>query len=75
MVHDGHPYCEKDYLRKFGQKCMGCGEYMSGEFLNALGGDWHKDCFVCTVSLPYSVRCCCLHCPYTMPCVGMQRAI
>ncbi|GAB5588371.1 hypothetical protein Unana1_03271 [Umbelopsis nana] len=48
MVHDGHPYCEKDYLRKFGQKCMGCGEYMSGEFLNALGGDWHKDCFVCT---------------------------
>lgn len=48
MVHDGHPYCEKDYLKKFGQKCMGCGDYISGEFLNALGGDWHKHCFVCT---------------------------
>ncbi|KAJ2957227.1 hypothetical protein NQZ79_g7048 [Umbelopsis isabellina] len=48
MVHDGHPYCEKDYLKKFGQKCMGCDDYISGEFLNALGGDWHKHCFVCT---------------------------
>jgi hypothetical protein len=50
-VHDGQAYCEKDYLRKFGQKCMGCGEYITtGEFVNALDGDWHRDCFVCTVS-------------------------
>ncbi|KAI9491735.1 hypothetical protein BDB00DRAFT_766656 [Zychaea mexicana] len=47
MVHEGHPYCEKDYLAKFGHKCMGCGEYITGEFLGALGGDWHKECFVC----------------------------
>ncbi|KAI9010445.1 hypothetical protein CLU79DRAFT_773109 [Phycomyces nitens] len=47
MVHDGHPYCEKDYLEKFGHKCMGCGEYITGEFIGALGGDWHKECFVC----------------------------
>ncbi|ORY89913.1 hypothetical protein BCR43DRAFT_464653 [Syncephalastrum racemosum] len=47
MVHDGHPYCEKDYMAKFGHACMGCGEIISGEFLNALGGDWHKSCFVC----------------------------
>lgn len=50
MVHDGHPYCEKDYMAKFGHTCMGCGELISGEFLNALGGDWHKSCFVCAVS-------------------------
>ncbi|KAI8149588.1 hypothetical protein BJV82DRAFT_588537 [Fennellomyces sp. T-0311] len=47
MVHDGHPYCEKDYLAKFAHKCMGCGEVLKGEFLGALGGDWHKECFVC----------------------------
>ncbi|KAL0092974.1 hypothetical protein J3Q64DRAFT_1633600 [Phycomyces blakesleeanus] len=47
MVYDGHPYCEKDYLEKFGHKCMGCGEYITGEFIGALGGDWHKECFVC----------------------------
>lgn len=53
MVHDGHPYCEKDYMRKFGHKCMGCSEYITGEFLVALDGDWHKDCFVCAVSSIY----------------------
>ncbi|KAI7857315.1 hypothetical protein BDC45DRAFT_436010 [Circinella umbellata] len=47
MVHDGHPYCEKDYQAKFGNKCMGCGEYITSEFVGALGGDWHKECFVC----------------------------
>ncbi|KAI9255645.1 hypothetical protein BDA99DRAFT_442045 [Phascolomyces articulosus] len=48
MVHDGHPYCEKDYQAKFGHKCMGCGEYIAGEIVGALGGEWHKDCFVCS---------------------------
>ena len=51
MVHDGHPYCEKDYQAKFGNKCMGCGEYITSEFVGALGGDWHKDCFVCAVTI------------------------
>lgn len=50
MIHDGHPYCEKDYLVAFGHKCQGCGKYIKGSFIGALGGDWHKDCFVCTVS-------------------------
>ncbi|SAM01823.1 hypothetical protein [Absidia glauca] len=48
MVHDGHPYCEKDYLVAFGHQCQGCGKYIKGSFIGALGGDWHKDCFVCT---------------------------
>ncbi|KAI7868628.1 hypothetical protein BDF14DRAFT_1792340 [Spinellus fusiger] len=47
MVHENHPYCEKDYLEKFGHKCKGCGEYITGELVGALGGDWHKECFVC----------------------------
>ncbi|KAI8339445.1 hypothetical protein BC941DRAFT_349262 [Chlamydoabsidia padenii] len=47
MIHDGHPYCEKDYLVSFGHQCQGCGQYIKGSFVGALGGDWHKDCFVC----------------------------
>ncbi|ORZ10770.1 LIM domain-domain-containing protein, partial [Absidia repens] len=47
MIHDGHPYCEKDYLVKFGHQCQGCGKYINGQFIGALGGDWHKECFVC----------------------------
>ncbi|KAI8086371.1 uncharacterized protein BX664DRAFT_264809 [Halteromyces radiatus] len=47
MIHDGHAYCEKDYLEKFGHRCQGCGNYIKGSFVGALGGDWHKECFVC----------------------------
>lgn len=50
MVHDGHPYCEKDYIAKFGKKCKACGLHIRGEFVSAMGGDWHKSCFVCEVS-------------------------
>ncbi|OZJ03339.1 hypothetical protein BZG36_04216, partial [Bifiguratus adelaidae] len=51
MVHDGHAYCEKDYQRKFGKTCKGCGEYITSEFVHALGGDWHQECFVCEVTV------------------------
>ncbi|RUS21269.1 hypothetical protein BC937DRAFT_93148 [Endogone sp. FLAS-F59071] len=51
MVHDGHPYCEKDYIAKFGKKCKACGLHIRGEFVSAMGGDWHKHCFVC--ELPF----------------------
>ncbi|ORZ21425.1 hypothetical protein BCR42DRAFT_407531 [Absidia repens] len=47
MEHDGHPYCEKDYLAKFAHKCKGCKEDITGDFLEALNGKWHMTCFVC----------------------------
>ncbi|KAI8097520.1 uncharacterized protein BX664DRAFT_356751 [Halteromyces radiatus] len=47
MEHDGHPYCEKDYLAKFSHKCKGCKEEITGDFLEALDGKWHLTCFVC----------------------------
>ncbi|KAF9934776.1 hypothetical protein FBU30_000070 [Linnemannia zychae] len=49
MVHDGHPYCEKDYLRLFAPKCTGCRDPIQGDFISALKGKWHRDCFGCTV--------------------------
>ncbi|KAL0144092.1 LIM domain-containing protein [Mucor lusitanicus] len=42
MVHNDKPYCQEDYMK------IGCGEYISGEYINALDKEWHKSCFVCT---------------------------
>ncbi|KAI9470885.1 MAG: hypothetical protein EXX96DRAFT_586086 [Benjaminiella poitrasii] len=47
LEHDGHAYCEKDYYKQFGKSCKGCEEIITGDFLVALGGEWHKECFVC----------------------------
>lgn len=49
MVHEDKPYCQEDYMKICGKKCSGCGQYMSGEYINALDQEWHKSCFVCTV--------------------------
>lgn len=47
LEHGGHAYCEKDYYKQFGKACKGCEETITGDFLVALGGEWHKECFVC----------------------------
>ncbi len=46
---DGNPYCEKDYLEKFGKRCFGCGDFIRGEYVQALDHFWHKEHFVCTI--------------------------
>lgn len=51
MVHDDFPYCEKDYLRLFAPKCTGCQGPIQGDFINALKGKWHRDCFGCAVRI------------------------
>jgi hypothetical protein len=47
LEHEGHAYCEKDYYKQFGKSCKGCEELITGDFLVALDGEWHKECFVC----------------------------
>jgi hypothetical protein len=44
---DGHVYCKADYQKLFAKKCKGCGECISREYITALDGTWHKECFVC----------------------------
>lgn len=44
---EGHVYCEEDYQKLFAMKCKGCGEGISREYITALDGSWHKECFVC----------------------------
>ncbi|KAL9554106.1 hypothetical protein MBANPS3_002972 [Mucor bainieri] len=47
LEHGGYAYCEVDYYKQFGKACKGCEETITGDFLVALGGEWHKECFVC----------------------------
>ncbi|XP_023215767.1 actin-binding LIM protein 3-like [Centruroides sculpturatus] len=47
FLKEGHYYCAKDYQKKFGTKCVNCGEYVEGEVVTALGNTYHQKCFVC----------------------------
>ncbi|KAG1459550.1 hypothetical protein G6F56_006141 [Rhizopus delemar] len=47
-VHEEEAYCQEDYLKKFGKRCSGCSQFLQGEYINALGQMWHKQCFHCT---------------------------
>ncbi|XP_022691233.1 actin-binding LIM protein 2-like isoform X1 [Varroa jacobsoni] len=43
----GKYYCSKDYQRLFGTKCEGCGKFVEGDVVTALGNTYHQKCFVC----------------------------
>lgn len=44
---DGVLYCQRDYMKKFGKRCEGCGENIVGAMLDAGGMFYHPDCFKC----------------------------
>lgn len=49
MGKDGLPYCERDYQKSFGVKCIHCDRYITGKVLQA--GDnhhFHPTCARCT---------------------------
>lgn len=50
LEKDGKPYCRRDFYHLFAPKCSGCGEPVSGNYLTAVNGTWHPECFVCAVS-------------------------
>ncbi|XP_077998933.1 PDZ and LIM domain protein 7-like isoform X1 [Glandiceps talaboti] len=53
-LNQGKPYCLKDYERKFlggkrkPETCQGCKKGIVNRWVDALGGSWHPECFVCT---------------------------
>ncbi|RWS24297.1 actin-binding LIM protein 2-like protein [Leptotrombidium deliense] len=47
FMKDGKYYCTNDYQKLFGTKCAGCGRYVEGEVVTALGKTYHQKCFVC----------------------------
>lgn len=50
MERNGKPYCHQDFLAMFAPKCKGCERPVLDNYLSALEGVWHTECFVCTVS-------------------------
>ena len=59
MEADSKAYCGECYYGMFAPSCAACEQSIMGDAVNALGKQYHVDCFVCAVSLsqvPCSVR-------------------
>ncbi|MBN3305842.1 PAXI protein, partial [Amia calva] len=58
LENEGKPYCHEDFYRLFAPKCTGCGQPVKENYLSAVNGTWHPDCFVCTDCLtPFRDSC------------------
>uniref|UniRef100_A0A8C3JCX0 Actin binding LIM protein 1 n=1 Tax=Calidris pygmaea TaxID=425635 RepID=A0A8C3JCX0_9CHAR len=49
FIKSGEYLCTLDYQRMYGTRCNGCGEFVEGEVVTALGKTYHPSCFACTV--------------------------
>uniref|UniRef100_A0A8C4YME1 Actin binding LIM protein 1 n=1 Tax=Gopherus evgoodei TaxID=1825980 RepID=A0A8C4YME1_9SAUR len=49
FIKNGEYLCSVDYQRMYGTRCNGCGEFVEGEVVTALGKTYHPNCFACTV--------------------------
>lgn len=47
VIHKGHPYCERCHLKLHKPKCKACKQPIPDIAVGALGGKWHRECFVC----------------------------
>nr|XP_061794705.1 actin-binding LIM protein 1-like isoform X1 [Nerophis lumbriciformis] len=48
-MKNGDYLCTVDYQRMHGTRCNGCGDFVEGEVVTALGKTYHPACFVCTI--------------------------
>ncbi|XP_054165589.1 zinc finger protein 808-like isoform X3 [Oppia nitens] len=44
---DGKPYCLKHFQELYLPKCYGCKRPITDKIINALGKQWHPECFAC----------------------------
>ncbi|KYO40536.1 hypothetical protein Y1Q_0009565 [Alligator mississippiensis] len=49
FIKNGEYLCTLDYQRMYGTRCNGCGEFVEGEVVTALGKTYHPNCFACTI--------------------------
>ncbi|XP_008428537.1 actin-binding LIM protein 1a isoform X20 [Poecilia reticulata] len=49
FMKNGEYLCMLDYQRMHGTRCNGCGDFVEGEVVTALGKTYHPSCFVCTI--------------------------
>ncbi|XP_028845680.1 actin-binding LIM protein 1 isoform X43 [Denticeps clupeoides] len=76
FMKNGEYLCALDYQRLHGTRCNGCGDFVEGEVVTALGKTYHPTCFVCTICkrpFPAGDRvtfngkdCLCQHCVQPM---------
>ncbi|XP_070975215.1 actin-binding LIM protein 1 isoform X2 [Oncorhynchus clarkii lewisi] len=76
FMKNGDYLCTLDYQRLHGTCCNGCGSFVEGEVVTALGKTYHPACFVCTICkrpFPTGDRvtfngkdCLCQHCIHPM---------
>jgi len=45
--HEGSPYCQDCYLECIAPKCLACKKPIMSNYIAALDGYWHPDCFIC----------------------------
>ena len=45
--HEGNPYCQDCYLKCIAPKCLSCKKPILSNYIAALEGYWHPECFVC----------------------------
>jgi hypothetical protein len=48
VVHEGMPFHDECHDEKFADRCSRCGKVLKGTFVQACGGLFHDECFVCT---------------------------
>ncbi|XP_036402394.1 actin-binding LIM protein 1-like isoform X2 [Megalops cyprinoides] len=68
--------CALDYQRMHGTRCNGCGDFVEGEVVTALGKTYHPNCFICSLcKRPFPAgdrvtfngkHCLCQHCAEPM---------
>ncbi|XP_058841367.1 actin-binding LIM protein 1-like isoform X19 [Acipenser ruthenus] len=49
FMKNGDYLCTLDYQHLHGTRCNGCGDFVEGEVVTALGKTYHPTCFVCTI--------------------------
>ncbi|XP_032137629.1 actin-binding LIM protein 1 isoform X28 [Sapajus apella] len=49
FIKNGEYLCTLDYQRMYGTRCHGCGDFVEGEVVTALGKTYHPNCFACTI--------------------------
>uniref|UniRef100_A0A4W4GSU1 Actin binding LIM protein family, member 3 n=1 Tax=Electrophorus electricus TaxID=8005 RepID=A0A4W4GSU1_ELEEL len=72
----GEYLCTADYQRLYGTRCDGCGDFITGEVVAALGRAYHPECFICSACRkPFPIgdrvtfcgkKCVCQHCSHTL---------
>uniref|UniRef100_A0A2K5F3E6 Actin binding LIM protein 1 n=1 Tax=Aotus nancymaae TaxID=37293 RepID=A0A2K5F3E6_AOTNA len=57
FIKNGEYLCTLDYQRMYGTRCHGCGEFVEGEVVTALGKTYHPNCFACTICNAIDIVC------------------